>query len=221
MPFDFDLTAICDHIVDGLQYWGFDSMTQEQNYFLQNDSTYRNQFLKKMAYRVCPRCGGKGYYSDIHFEKNKKLVNALSKPVVIRGRTKLIQDLDKFLKTIIGDNIFHHLYGVGYQQYIGTKIVSDTLERLKITTMVALDYTRALYIQQTTYQNVDPSEMFSYASNINVQYDPASPSSFFIAAELFSIADEKLIINYNIDVTVQKTLPEGMKSDVASFTRLG
>jgi len=221
MTVDFSLTAQCNHIVDGLQYWGFDGMSQDQSYFLENDSSFRNKFLKKMAYRVCPRCGGKGYYNDFHFEQNENIVNSLSKPVMVQGKEKLIQDLNKFLVTIMGENIFHNLYGVGYQQYIGTKIVPDTLERMKMLTISSLDYMKSLYNQQKTYQDVDPSESFSYVKDVEVFFDPTTPISLFISATLISEAGDQADTGFAVSTVPRSNLPEGVNSDVTSFTRLG
>jgi len=201
MVFDFDLTTQCNHVVDGVQYWGFDLVTTEQSYFLNNDPTFRQKFLMQMMYDICPRCNGRGWYWDINITKNASTPNALSNPILIRGRALLKQEVTKFLTTIIGDNYFHPLYGIGYQSYIGTKILPETQEMLKIITVTGMDYYRSLQFQQQTYQTLDPAEKINSITNLDVMYDvTTSPSSFYISATITTESDEYVDINYVVSL---------------------
>ena len=201
MIFDFDIQSPCNHFVDGIQYWGFDLVTSEQGYYLNNDPTFRQKFLNQMIYNICPRCNGRGQYWDIQITKNASTPNALSNPVLTRGRALLRQEVIKFLTTIIGDNFFHPLYGIGYQQYIGSKILPETQEMLKIITVTGMDYFRSLQFQQNTYQKLEPVEKINSINEINVMYDiNTAPSSFYISAKIVTESDEYVDINYVVSL---------------------
>jgi len=211
MPFDFDIKSICNHLIDGVQYWGEDQINTELRLKLNSNPNFRRIFFQKMNARICPRCNGRGWYWDIHFEKNIKTPDALSYPVLIRGRAKLKQEVRKYLTTVIGDNKLYPQYGIGYQDFIGKKITDTTRTMLEVTTLSGLNYLRTLYIQY-----VPPSEQFSVIDNMEVIYDQNSLTAFFINATLVSMDEERSRISYEVDL-IPTAAVEPYTSRVSSF----
>ena len=219
MAFDFDLTCNCDHVVDGIQYWGFDLMSDQEQYFLENDSTFKQKFLKQMVYSICPRCNGRGWYYDFHFSKNDAFTNAATNPVTVRSRAKFRQETTKFLMTVMGDNIFHPLYGIGYFDFIGTKINDSTEDLLRIATINGLEYLRALFVQQKTYQDVGAEEVFTYISDLQVTYDLSAPTTFYINISVYNEASSVESIDYTKTVEQISGLPM-ITSDMTSLVTI-
>jgi len=220
MPFDFDLKRQCDHLIDGVQYWGTDQVTTEMRLRLNSDSTFRNLFFQKMNARICPRCNGKGWFWDIHFNKNSDTPGALSSPSLIRGRAKLKQEVTKYLTTRYGDNPLHPDYGIGYQDFIGIKILPGTDVLLQIATKSGLNYLRTLYIQQSLMQAVPASERFSAIDSMEIIYDQDTLTKFYINATLISYDEEKTRIGYEVGLTPQDSM-SNYDSKVSSFELLG
>ena len=219
MSFDLDLRCKCNHVVDGLQYWSFDLMSPDMKFKINSDADFRNAFMKEMSMRICPRCEGTGSYSDIFFNSNSNLPDSVAVPALIEGRNKLRQDVTKFMSTLYGDNKIHPMYGIGYQDFIGTKLTGGLDTLIQIRTTSGLDYLRSLYVQQKKEQTVTPSEMFQRLGTVTVDVDPTSPVAMYITAMIYSFDNQVVNIEYMIPLIPAPSF-EMSSSDVASFELL-
>ena len=220
MSFDLNLNCKCNHMVDGLQYWSFDMMTANQSFMIESNIDFRNRFMKEMSLRICPRCNGQGWYYDIFFNSTDNLTESLATPALIQGRDKLRQDVTKFLQTLYGDNKIHPLYGIGYQDFIGTKLTPGLDTLIQIRTTTGLDYLRSLYVQQKKEQPVSPSEQFQRLGSVNVDFDPSSPVAMLITAMIYSFDNQSVNVEYMIPLIPQPSIAL-VSSNVASFELLG
>ena len=220
MSFDFSVQAKCNHVVDGLEYFAFENIDMQTADLLNNNKDFKSLFMQKMNSRICPRCNGTGSYHDIFFVFEQNVPNSLSTPALIQGRLKLKQDVLKFLQTIYGDNPFHPEYGIGYQDWIGSKLKPESETLIEHRTISGLDYLRSLYVQQKMYQKVDPTEQFQRVDSVTVNIDPDSPTAMLVYANIYSFDQQMSTIDYVIPL-LPNASTEPLTSSMASFELLG
>lgn len=214
MSFEFDLRATCNHVVDEVQYWGYDFLTSEEYKFLQVNPEFRSKLMTTLAYDICPRCDGRGWYWDIQIARNESTPGALANPKLTRKNAKLKQEVTKMISTYLGDNPFHPFYGVGYQKFIGTRIIPGRTETdLWSLTDEAFTYLVGLHNQQKTYQTVDGEEVLASFDNMNVNYDPNSPTAFYINIFIRNAVNQSLDTSTKVGIGMYDYNKQFLQSD--------
>lgn len=117
---------------------------------------------KQYAVELCPKCLGKGYYYDVHFDVNGQAVLAT-------GTIKLQQEVLKNINDVKGDNIFFESWGSEIHDVIGRKITALTPSKCEMMIRQSLEYLRYLQADQNdTYDNMTTDEILLGISNISV-----------------------------------------------------
>lgn len=119
----------------------------------------------------CRRCHGLRIEDDIRF-------SIQGKPLIVEDNQKLIQDVNKFVFTILGSNPFHELIGTNAFLLIGEKFSNLTLTSLKlqqeITTTLQVYLERQ--ISQATVQEVTDAEFLYKIISVDIQRNDQDPS---------------------------------------------
>jgi hypothetical protein len=112
-----------------------------------------NHIIDKKIYEseTCPRCYGKGYYYDIHF-------NRLGDAVLINGPLKLQQEMVKILLDKKNGNEFHKNWGSQVDQMIGSKNININKSKLEVMIRKSLDYLKNLQVEEFLRNNELTSE---------------------------------------------------------------
>lgn len=92
---------------------------------------------------------------------------------------KLMQDLKKIIRTILGSDPVATWYGTEFENIIGTKIFPE-ITRTKITDQIvtALSKLKSVQIQQEEYQKVSENEFLDTISRIDVNENPSIPTLY-------------------------------------------
>jgi hypothetical protein len=95
--------------------------------------------------------------------------DAVGRVVSLTGRDKLIQDIQKILFTNV--NKFYNQYGTQLDSFIGTNYgVDQTINLLGQKVTDSLLYLQYLQDQQSTYQQVQGSEIIQQILELNIDY---------------------------------------------------
>lgn len=113
MSRDVQMFNVCDHIVDNIYYDRY----------------------------VCPRCYGKSYYIDIHFDENGTTVLA-------QGSIKLQQEILKIIIDKKFENPFHPEWGCEKDKLTGSKNLQMNKVRLEVIIRQALDHLKNVQVNE-------------------------------------------------------------------------
>ena len=121
--------------------------------------------------RNCRRCHGLRLEDDIRFDLQ-------GKPIQVRNNQKLLQDVQKFVFTMLGSNPFHELVGTNAFTLIGSKLSNIQLTSLKLQQEITttLQVYQERQITQATVQEVTDSEMLFKVISVNVERNDQDPS---------------------------------------------
>lgn len=140
---------------------------------------------------ACPRCYGKNFYFDVHFDDKGGAVTA-------SNSVKLLQEILKILIEDRGDNLFHQEWGCDVEQRIGKK-KRGAMEkfRVELSVRIAVDHLRKIQLQnQYTYQNMNSDEIIESIDSISIEED--GPTGYIIAIEAISQIGE--VIAYTVKI---------------------
>jgi len=136
------------------------------------DDLFQITYYTDVAF--CNRC------HDLRIENDFRYTTATGKPITVTGQQKLLQDLKKWMYTILGSNTFHEYIGTTIYLLIGQKIVNPEMMRLKITQEI--NSTLNGYIQkqlnQAQIQRVSDAELLSSVLSVDVVQSSEDPSLF-------------------------------------------
>lgn len=121
---------------------------------------------------VCPKCGGTGLHFDYEYTNLGKLIK-------VENESKLAQDMEKIILTIIGSSIFYPWYGTSLVDLIGGK-ASGVTTQSQITAEIsqALTNLKKLQRKQELYQLVTDREYLESIQSIQVQQSATDPTVF-------------------------------------------
>lgn len=137
-----------------------------------------DHIVNKKVYHTaqCPRCYGKGYYLDVHFNDN-------GQSVLAAGNIKLQQET---LKSIIDkkyDNQFNPIWGSRIHDLIGSKNLNINKSKLEVIVRETLSYLK--HVQQNDnmeWEHMDNEEMLEYVESIDII--TLKPTGYHIKVEL-------------------------------------
>lgn len=153
MSLDVKIFNICDHYTGGKQYLA----------------------------NLCPKCLGKGYYYDIHFDESGQAVLAT-------GTIKLQQEMLKIINDVKGDNLFYTKFGSEIHDFVGQKSTKLTSNKLEFMIRQSLEYLRALQLAENDeYNNMNYDEILLGVESINIQ---------------------QYLVGYDVAVTIKNTSNE-------------
>lgn len=162
--------------------------------------------------RNCRRCHGLRLEDDIRFDLQ-------GKPVQVINNQKLIQDVQKFVFTILGSNPFHELIGTNAFTLIGSKLSDIQLTSLRLQQEITttLQVYQERQISQATVQEVTDAELLFKIISVEVQRNNQDPS----------IIDVRIVFSNNTfgeaEVSEQVTIPgfnQGLFSDARQASGL-
>lgn len=141
MIYDFDAIKKCDHLVS----------------FTEEDGTIKLLSMEE----VCERCCNFGEYLDYQ-------VGSLGNSLFIEGVAKPEFDVYKLMRTAKGDNKRVINYGLSISSFVGVKLLSTNLNKIRLELLESLEY---LILSQTrfSYSNyAEPSQLFTNMLNTNI-----------------------------------------------------
>ena len=120
----------------------------------------------------CDKCSS--YYDLIDYTINK-----LGTYDKVFDENKLIQDLKKITRTILGSDPVATWYGTEFEKIIGMKSFPE-ITKTKILNQIvtALSKLKSAQIQQEEYQTVTDNEFLDYIESTNVQQSISDPSLY-------------------------------------------
>jgi hypothetical protein len=122
----------------------------------------------------CDKCS---LYSDLIDYS----IDKLGKYEKVFDDNKLMQDLKKIVRTILGSDPVATWYGTDFDTVIGTKMFPEiTVAKITDQIATALSKLKSAQIQQEQYQKVTGNEFLDVISKINVQQSISDPT-FFVA----------------------------------------
>lgn len=122
----------------------------------------------------CDKCS---LYSDLIDYS----IDKLGKYEKVFDDSKLMQDLKKIVRTILGSDPVATWYGTDFDTVIGTKMFPEiTIAKITDQIATALSKLKSAQIQQEQYQKVTGNEFLDVISKINVQQSISDPT-FFVA----------------------------------------
>lgn len=139
MSIDVKLFNGCNHIIDGIKY--------------QPDQ--------------CPKCNGKNFYYDMHFDISGKVVTCSSS-------VKLQQEVLKIMNDKKFGNKFHTQWGdmlinVVDSKFIGKKNLPSTSQKIQMIVYQTLQYLKKVQINnQIIFKNMSEEEIIKEIIDINV-----------------------------------------------------
>lgn len=151
---DIKMFNACDHIVNGTQYKS----------------------------QLCPKCYGKSYYLDVHFDIN-------GEAVLTNGSIKLQQEMLKVILDQKYMNAFHPRWGSELNSIIGSKNANINKSKLEMIVRMALEYLKGVQVNTNNrFHNLTDEEVLQIIEYIEIT--PIGPTG------------------YNVDVTISNTAGE-------------
>lgn len=134
---------------------------------------------------LCPRCGGRGWYGGLDFNRSGQLT-------VIKGIDQLIQQVTK----VITENLRSSGYGFD-QAVLRSVIYDDTLYNIKKEVVRCMTYLKS--VQVDNKKNgffYDPNEEIRAISDVAVLQDSADPRKVEVSLSIIAVSgnDAKIII---------------------------
>lgn len=110
----------------------------------------------------CPKCGASGTIFDYEYTQTGKLVTVINE-------SKLVQEMEKIVVTILGSSIFYPWYGTSIVNLIGGKL-AGTVTQSAISSEIAasLSALKKLQEKQQRYQEVSDREFLESIKLIDV-----------------------------------------------------
>jgi hypothetical protein len=141
----------------------------------------------------CPRCYGKNYYFDIHFDNN-------GQAVLSENTLKLQQELLKITLEEKGDNPFFEEWGNEVRKRIvGSKNTVLIKTRIEMLVKDCLEYLKSVQMgNQNYYQNMDNEEIIATIESINVI--PTSQVGYDVQVVVTSQAGENIAFEFSIEL---------------------
>lgn len=120
----------------------------------------------------CEKCS---LYSDLI----DYTIDKLGKYEKVFEENKLMQDLKKIVRTILGSDPVATWYGTDFDTVIGTKMFSEiTVAKITEQIVTALSKLKSAQIQQEKYQKVTGNEFLDTISKIDVKQSISDPTLF-------------------------------------------
>ena len=137
----------------------------------------------------CDKCSK---YSDLlDYSVNK--LGAYEKVI---EENKLIQDLKKIVRTILGSDPVAKWYGTSFESIIGTKMfVEITKAKIANDISVALSKIKSAQIQQEEYQEVTDNEFLDVVTKIDVQQSVSDPTLFIVDVDVSTQSGRLVSVN--------------------------
>jgi hypothetical protein len=133
------------------------------------------------------------YYVDsVYCDKCSKQTDLLDYSIDKLGQyekvfdeSKLIQDLKKIVRTILGSDPVATWYGTNFESIVGTKAFPD-ITKTKITDelVTALSKLKSAQIQQEEYQKVTDNEFLDTVMKVDVQQSVSDPSLYTVDVDV-------------------------------------
>lgn len=123
-----------------------------------------NHLVNDVKYDIssCPRCYGKGYYFDIHFD-------VAGEAVLASGNVKLQQEVLKILIDEKYDNVFHQEWGSKIKTFVGSKNLNINKTKLEFIVRSALEYLKKVQMNETkNWNNLTDEEILDKIVSINI-----------------------------------------------------
>jgi phage baseplate assembly protein W len=120
----------------------------------------------------CPKCLGVKIVDDIKY-------NTKGDITTVDKELQLIQNVEKYIVTRIGSNIFHTWFGTNLHSMIGTKIGNFDLLKSQILEQISSAINKLKDIQRQLVgsgRTVDPGELFAQMLSTSVEQDTTDPS---------------------------------------------
>ena len=103
----------------------------------------------------------------------------------VYDENKLMQDLKKIVRTILGSDPIASWYGTSFDTIIGQKLfIEITKTKIANELVVAFSKIKSSQIQQEAYQTVTDNEFLDLVKNINVQQSVSDPSLFTVNVDV-------------------------------------
>ena len=118
-------------------------------------------------------------------------LNPLGKYNTVRGIDKLLQDLKKMIKTVLGSDTIASWYGTNLETMIGTKQIAEFVET-KITGEIVntLETFKTVQIKQAEYQEVTDQEFLEYIESVIVTQNETEPLLYNIQVNVVNKAGQ-------------------------------
>lgn len=146
----------CDHIVDNKQYES----------------------------QLCPKCYGKSYYLDVHFDIN-------GEAVLTSGSIKLQQEMLKVILDQKYMNAFHPKWGSELNSIIGSKNINMNKAKLEMIIRMALEHLQNVQIgTDEKFHNLGSEEILQVIEYIEIT--PLGPTGYDVDVTISNIAGEVL-----------------------------
>ncbi|MNM81095.1 hypothetical protein D3C81_930830 [compost metagenome] len=135
-------------------------MSQDVRMFVMCNHIINGEVLEESR---CPRCYGKGYYFDIHFDED-------GQTIISEKTLKLQQELLKITIEEKGENIFHPQWGdETRRRLIGSKNNPKAQNQIQVLVKDCIQYLQNVQIgNQTLFQNMTDEEIIATIDSINV-----------------------------------------------------
>ncbi len=127
----------------------------------------------------------------IHSDLIDYTLNPLGVYKTISGIDKLIQDLKKIIKTVLGSDTVASWYGTNLETMIGTKQLAEFVET-KITGEIVntLERFKSVQIKQAEYQEVTDDEFLDYIDSIAVTQSETEPLLYDVQVNIVNKAGQ-------------------------------
>lgn len=134
--------------------------------------------------QLCPKCYGKNYYLDIHFDIN-------GETVLTEGSIKLQQEMLKIILDKKYMNAFHPRWGSEIDSIIGTKNINIGKAKLEVIIRMALEHLKSIQISSnTTFKNFTDDEILKLIEHVEIT--PLGPVGYNVDVTITNISGEVL-----------------------------
>jgi len=121
--------------------------------------------------------------------------------IQVSNEDKLIQDIKKFIRTILGSDPVAKWYGTSFEAIIGTKMFPDiTKTKIMNELVTGLSKFKSAQIQQEQYQTVSDYEFLDVVSDVNVQQSVTQPGLFTISFKVTSQSGRIVTIGETVQI---------------------
>jgi len=142
----------------------------------------------------CDKCSK---YSDLL----DYTINKLGLYEKVFDENKLIQDLKKIIRTILGSDPIALWYGTSFETIIGTKMFAE-ITKTKITNEIvtALSKLKSMQIQQEEYQKVTDNEFLDVISSIDTQEVLSIPTLYLTNVNVITQSGRLVPVSENVQI---------------------
>jgi hypothetical protein len=144
-------------------------MSQDVKFFVACDHLVDNRIYNNDE---CPRCYGKGYYLDIHFDNS-------GQAVLTTGSLKLQQEILKVIMDEKYKNVFHPLWGSELHDLPGSKNLRITRVKIEMAVRSAIEYLKNVQLAEyAEFKNLTTEEILDQILYIEVT--PLGPTGYSV-----------------------------------------